>query len=215
MDEPAEYEVPQEVLQALGDQLTDEMITRLAAYATAKKNRLYWQSIRGGAMPEGLEPDDVVQNAVKKILTGDRRWDPSKHPDLFEYLTRSVIDSDMNHAAESWTNRHLKNESALTAKAVDQEDSSYFSRLESSQDDPETQLSAEEEAEASDQFLWDLLDDLGDDALLRGMVECIIDGTGKPREMAAALDVTTKEINNAKKRLKRRIDRFQRARNAT
>ena len=41
-------------------------------------------------LPEGQEAADLVHEAVEKVLSGERQWDPVSVPDLQVYLTGVV-----------------------------------------------------------------------------------------------------------------------------
>jgi hypothetical protein len=208
MEACSEEQVPKEVLEALESQLTSEMIERLVTYAEWKVRKRHWQGIRGAPMPEGLEPKDLVPDAVEKVLDGRRRWDPTEQPDLFKHLT-GVIDSDVNHAAMSAANRHVRDESVLmAAEGMDGPPGSYFDGL-PGDEDPEAIMVTEEEEARSDRFLWGLLKFLADKPLLQQMVECIVDDVTKPREIAEKLGVKSKDIYNATKQLARRLEAYR------
>lgn len=46
----------------------------------------------GGALPLGHKPEDIAQEAIRRVLEGKRRWDPNQDPDLCDYL-KSVVSS--------------------------------------------------------------------------------------------------------------------------
>jgi len=210
METPARQEVAPHVLQALEDQLTDDMIMRLTAYAFEKQRRRVWQGAYGGEMPNGMEPGDLVVLAVEKVLDGRRKWDPEKAPDLFEYLS-SVIDSDVYHLVRGVPNRRIRRESTLSRRNGngDERSTAFLDEVPAEGPNPEEAI-REKEAE---EFFWRLHDDVAGDPLLQGILECVFEGISKPKEMAEILGVKTKEINNAKKRLRRRIERSRLAEN--
>lgn len=211
MEALAECEVPTKVVKALEDQLTDEVVKRLIAYADYKTRRRYWQGILGGELPEGNEAGDLVAQAVERVLDGRRKWDPGKDPDLLEYL-KSVIDSLASNLVKGWANRHMRTDAALTPPRERERGRGVFDDFHGERNDPEEELLQKERIQQADDFLWPLLEDLDDDLLLQQMVECIVDGVTKPAEIAEKVGVKKKEVNNAKKRLKKRIEKFKAAR---
>ena len=89
----------------------------LAAHAAFRARNLGWRTgdrvdpemrIKAAAVARdmdlamGLNPVDVAQQAIKKVLDGSRKWDPSRGP-LLPYL-KGVVDSLINHLAESIDN---------------------------------------------------------------------------------------------------------------
>lgn len=210
MEGSADYNVPQEVFLALEDQLTDEMIVKLTAYAVGKKKRRFWRGIYGAEMPNGIEPSDLVDQAVEKVLDGRRRWNPEKDPDLFEYLM-AVIDSDVSNLVMGIANQRVRRESTLSRKTDNDkyQTEGFFDQLTSDGLNPEEELAAKE----AEEFLWGLheylCEQMRDEPLLQQMLECLFDGVFKPAEMAERLCVKTKDIYNAKKRLDSRLKKFR------
>jgi len=66
-----------------------------ARYKTSKLNFVKG----GGDLPLGWTPEDLVQEAIKRLFDGRRQWDPDKDPDLCNYL-KSVISSIVNALLE-------------------------------------------------------------------------------------------------------------------
>jgi len=76
-------------------------------------------------------------------------------------------------------------------------------------ENPEEIALREEVETRADKFVAGFLDELGDDDFLVGVVEQLIDGLEKPRELAAALGVQVQEVYKARKRLSRRLDDYR------
>src|SRR5437868_14422299 len=100
-------ELSEEVRDRLDQHPWEDTIPRLELYASKKIKSLYWQGIRNGPMPGGREVEDVVGQAIYKVVEHERRWDPTKYPDLYLYLV-NVVDSEISHLVESWDNRNLQ-----------------------------------------------------------------------------------------------------------
>jgi hypothetical protein len=64
----------------------DSLIPRLLRYARAN----IYEPTR--LLPGGRSAEDIVQEAVAKAFSGDRKWDPARKPDLEAHL-RGTIDS--------------------------------------------------------------------------------------------------------------------------
>jgi DNA-directed RNA polymerase specialized sigma24 family protein len=197
-------EIPPEVRTELEQHPWEETIPRLELYALRKARRLYWQGIMDGNMPTGQEAADVVLEAIEDLLTGKRSWDPSIQPNLFAHL-RSIIDSKLSHLVESWANRHVRTESALSTEDNNAtgSPSPHVQFSEPTPSPAEMMLRAEEERLA-EEFFWGFYEYLSDEPLLQKVIECIDDDL-KPAEMAAHLGVPQKEIYNIRKRLQRRL----------
>jgi hypothetical protein len=200
--------IPPEVRTQLEQHSWEETIPRLELYALKKARRLYWQGIMDGNMPTGQEAADIVLEAIEDILTGKRSWAPTTQPDLFAHL-KSIIDSKLSHLAKSWTNRHVRAESALSAE----DDNAIGNPSPLMQfPDPapapaETVLRAEEERVA-EEFFRGFYEYLHEEPLLQQVIGCIVDDL-KPSDMAAHLGVPPKEISNRRKKLQRRLVDYQ------
>lgn len=76
---------------------------RLTAYATWKARNLRWRTGLSDALAGGRTPEDLAAEAILKVLTGERGWDPQRGA-LLPYL-EGVVDSLVSHLADSADNR--------------------------------------------------------------------------------------------------------------
>lgn len=81
-----------QAFQEMTEEEWKELFSDLLAYTIGLARKKYW---RHGLLPKGVTEEDVVQRLVKKTLTGERSWDPSKI-DLRTFLF-SQIKSLANH----------------------------------------------------------------------------------------------------------------------
>jgi hypothetical protein len=65
-----------------------------------------WRGRRDGALPGGREVEDIVSQAIEDVLSGQRAWDPTQHPDLFVHL-QGIVDSRLSHLGASAENRRM------------------------------------------------------------------------------------------------------------
>jgi hypothetical protein len=182
----------------------EEIYSRLLLHASQKIKRLYWRGIRGASPPGGAEAADIVNGAILKFLSGKRNLPPDV--DLFHFFQR-VIDSDINHLAESWDNRKCQLMSALSVANDDDETEEEYDLLEQISSKAPSQLDEvlQEEEESLDQeFLLGFFDSLSSEPDLEKIVECFFDGIFERADIASRLNVKATEIDNRRKRLKRR-----------
>lgn len=99
-----------ERLQEIDDESWGDMYLELLDFARYKKRRLDFVK-GGGELPLGRKPEDLVQDAIKRVFEGDRQWDPDKDPDLCDYL-KSVISSIVSGLLEKTDYEH-KHDSQL------------------------------------------------------------------------------------------------------
>ncbi len=101
----------------------DDLVSRLLFYAHRRMRSLGWRGESPGRLPPDLSPEDAVQAAIVKTLTGQRKWSPEEGVKLFEHLV-GVIRSDLGHLAQSWENRALRRESDANLKTIPERASS-------------------------------------------------------------------------------------------
>ena len=79
---------------------------RLTLHAAARVKRWRWRTGNHQDLADGLEPGDIACQAIARLLTGQRAWDPERHPDLFEYL-KGVVNSLVSNLGMSKDNQSL------------------------------------------------------------------------------------------------------------
>lgn len=201
----------EQLLELLGSHPWEDTIPRLVAHASKKSKRLFWRGIYGGHLPEGKEVEDLVNQAIDKIISGQRQWDPDTNPDLFLFL-RGIVDSDLNHLAESEENRYVRSETVSVAGSdCDEEEKeiSVITSMPTPNSDPEETLLLREEETRCEEFFWNFYGSLDGKHLLQKIVECIWDDVEKPADIAEKLGVPVNDIYNARKQLQRRLDEYR------
>ena len=161
-------EIPPDVREQLEEHPWEDTILRLELYAIRKAKRLYWQGIMNGNMPGGKQAQDVAQEVIEDVLTGQRAWNPATQLDLFAHL-QSIVDSKLSHLVESMENRSVRSESALRAK---DEEAPGMTSMEQFPDSGPSPVETLMEAEAED-FFWGFYECLADEPLLQQVIECI------------------------------------------
>lgn len=119
----------QEIVRRLDEHDWNGSIIRLAAYVTVLCRFAGEQGI-----PGGLEPEDIVIEAIEKVYAGVRKWDPQQDPDLHLYL-KSVVKSILSNRFNLADNRTLAGillEDTLTDPAADAESDLYARQLDQS-----------------------------------------------------------------------------------
>lgn len=200
-----------QALDLLDQHPWEDTIPRLVTYASKKSKRLFWRAIYGGHLPEGKEVADVVQQAIEKVLSGQRNWDPAVYPDLFEYL-KSVLDSDLNHLADCEDNKLTRAEPKITSRKDsdgEAKEIGFFDLMPSKRPDPVEALLQQENEDISYKFVWDFHESLADKPRLQKIIECVLDDIDKPADIAEQMGEHVNDIYNARKQLQRRLDEFR------
>jgi len=155
---------------------------------------------RGGTAPEGYEPDDFALKAIEKLLDGSRPWNREEYPTL-EAALRATIDSIINHLAVSADNvrgRRLASESSRSATA-------QAFQVPGTEPNPADVVIDREWQEWFHEAAMKELD--GDDFLIK-LFECLAAEITKPEEIATLLDMSIDDVNNGKKRLRRKLEKL-------
>lgn len=184
------------------DQLA-ELLERLTLHATWRFQKYGWlgnspKFERAG--PGGSSPQDIALGAILSVIDGTRNYDPELHPDFLKFL-RSVVDSRINHLANSAELRLVRRMPTTLDNESEEPIEVNFS---DNQSDPAQTCMAREvvnKAKAAVEV------EAQKDPLVLQIFECLEAGIIKPSEMAEVLEVNVKEVNNAQKRLRRKLDR--------
>lgn len=207
----------QEILDKLGCELTRDLVARLVAYCAMKASRRPWYGLLAGedpSMAEGQKAADIVQIVIMKTIAGAREgrgrgrriWDGSR--DLYDFLT-SQIDSELSNLGRGWINQRFRIASRLEKTFEDGQRENYYDTVpDESRENPEKIALRTELESRADEFVSGFLDEIEDDDFSIAVVEQIVDGVRKPREIAEALGVQVDEVYKARKRLRRRLDAY-------
>jgi DNA-directed RNA polymerase specialized sigma24 family protein len=174
----------------------EEIFPKLLLYAERLIRYRVWPGV---FLPGGIQPGDLAQRAVYKVLSGERRWQHEKVTLL--RLLMGIIRSDLSNLLQ-------QREAQLTSRLED-----YISARKSTNTlraqtrstlDGQSSRSQEEFAKEREQ----LLALYSSDPLAQKCVELIIDhNVFKPRDLARELNINIKEVYNLKKRIQRKLSR--------
>ncbi|MDX2170059.1 MAG: hypothetical protein SF182_23515 [Deltaproteobacteria bacterium] len=154
---------------------------RLTAYATWKARNRQWRTGRSDALAGGRTPEDLAAEAVLKVLSGERAWDPARGA-LLPYL-EGVVDSLLSHLADSLDNRIQERWSDTYDRAADG----------GAHDDPVERIEA----------LRAAVQRSAQPALLAVLAALAAGCEAKPQALAAQLATSVADVNNRLKRLRR------------
>jgi DNA-directed RNA polymerase specialized sigma24 family protein len=181
---------------------------QLAAYARWKARNLHWRTGRTEDLAKGKTPEDVAVEAIEKALDGTRALNLEAHDDLLDCL-KSIVDSDINHLVKSADNfrqrRPRENEDGeeLHAKFEFEAAHHNYNELISQQPgDPGDHVAKLDEREAEGR-IDRLLQTLADEKDLMEVLEVMLEGETKPKDIADRLKTSVSDINNRLKRIRR------------
>src|SRR5690554_772316 len=114
-----------EVFKRLSAVDWDSIGRKLTAVARKRASRYGWHSGDPSILGKGNEPEDIAQTIIEKLLSGDRKWDPSQI-ELEAWLlgqVRSEIDNLYKNSG------HL-NEQSATSLTFDSNEEYYQNEIE-------------------------------------------------------------------------------------
>lgn len=188
----------------------DLILLRLGRYAIRVSRSLYWRTGSSEEIAGGETAASIVSEALKRVYSGERKWNPDTDPSIEKYLM-DVIDSLLNHLAESADNTMFE-----TLPEADPGEGSppdiqpgkaeigaeWLSRRCPT---PEEEMLAQERAARNDQVISGLIEDCADDPILRKVLEGIVDGCPNSRSIAEKTGLSRTEVYAATKRLDTKI----------
>lgn len=144
-------------------------------------------------LPKGNEPIDLVQEAITKVITGERRWDPQKEPDLVRYLKMTIKSLIRNLLASEDYKKTRK-------FAIVGDDGDFHEEFE------DTGQSFDARIEFDD--IWQhVVEITKDDDEIQLVLMYMSDGITTRKELAEALGLPATEIDNISKRIKRKVQK--------
>jgi hypothetical protein len=210
-------ETAQEKLTLIEKQLDEGLIQRLVLHAAQKMARCYWQGVLGGEPPGGEQAMDFVEQAIQKTIKaaegirdsgGYRDWDHNAQPDLYLHL-KSVVDSEINHLAECWENKHFRSAVTLKRATDDGEEIDGMEMLPADAISPDDSCARAERERVRENVLFEFVDFVSDDPQLTKVLELLFADV-KKSDLAARLSISPKEMYVVTKRMDRRRNEFKR-----
>jgi hypothetical protein len=185
-------------IQELTDDELSKLLKRLALHADRKIVRLRWRGVQGGPPPRGIQAEDIAADAIMAVMDGTRAWDPKAQPDLMKHL-RGVVDSIVSKLVNLAENRTTRR---LGTPGVGDESSSAYEAAGREPDPAELASNRE----AAENFRAPIVESFKDDGLAYQVFECLEADITKPSEIAEYLGLSVVEVNNAQKRIRRKVE---------
>ena len=181
----------------------EKLLKRLTHHALCKMRHLTWRGAcvaKGGGVPGGYEPYDFALDAIQKLLDGTRPWNKEKYKTL-EAALRSMIDSEISHLVESLDNIQGRR----LASASTKDDTAHAYQVQSTEPNP---LHAVIDREWQEHYHKAAKKELNGDEFLTKLFECLAAEITEPADIATMLEKTIDEVNNGKKRLRRKLEKL-------
>lgn len=172
-----------DVAKRLNEADWDSLVPRLLGHAIAN----IYDPFR--LLPGGLSAEDIVHEAVAKVLNGERKWDPVRQPDLEAHL-KSIIDS-MLSSKGLFGRKEWETVANVEDPAEWERFASRLPNLGGTCHDAEVVLNALRESIRGDQELLDML-------------EAVLEGFDRPQEITELTGIPVKRVYELQRKLDRR-----------
>lgn len=192
-----------EELLALSTEDFERLNKRLTHHALCKMRKLTWRGAyvrKGGAVPGAYEPHDFAFDAIRKMLDGTRPWNKERYKTL-EAALRASIDSEISHLVESVDNIQGRRLASPTSK----DESAAAYQIAGSDPEPVTVVL---DREWQERFHQAAMKELKGEPLLEKLLECLEAEMTDPAELSVMLGISVDEVNNLKKRLRRKLEKL-------
>ncbi len=193
----------------------DQITLNLTDYALRKVRRLRWRTARADALPSGRTVEDLAHDAIAKVWSGERSWDPGTQPDLLHHL-KGIVDSLVSHLVESPDHLLVRRfpETGEGTEVVDvfpvaDPELGRTEHLAQQPARPDDALLQKEQREADDELFDALLQEIREDQELEAVIGAIMDGATKPADISAGTGIDVKRIYKLREKLDRAVNRAE------
>ncbi len=184
-----------------------DIILRLTHYAFQRARVYSWKSGKTDQLLGGKTPEDIACEAIEKVLSGTRDWDPNRYSNLLTHL-QWIVKSDMEHLASSM-------EHQTTGRMPDPGDSGesppdFFQTIpDPSSSTPEEDLIAREKKNLEEKLKGRLYAMVKGDEDIELLLLCFEEGIDKPETIATQTGWDVSKVNNLKKKLLRKASNLK------
>jgi DNA-directed RNA polymerase specialized sigma24 family protein len=183
--------VDNSVLEEFEKQFSEETLQRLTSYVLRiKKISVLLQG--STQFPRGSTKEDIALKAIEDTLTGERKWNMEKHPNLYSHLISTVNSIVSNHFKS-----FEKNNRDLPSDIFEENDYSSFFDAIVSDSNPRIIVEANEIKEQCFKLVEN-------DPELSDLLLYIIEGYER-KDISTTTGKSITEINNSMKRLLRKL----------
>jgi RNA polymerase sigma factor (sigma-70 family) len=162
----------------------NDLYPRLLLFGVGKMRPLLWRGQRNGVPPGAMSAQDLVHTAITKALSGERSYNPEQS--LFINLCQ-VISSELSNVVRSSENRKVK-----------MGDEENIINLIDFRDTPEEASIRDDTEDKFREFLRER-----DSTAAKMADRMILEGETSSLELAQALSMSQRDVENVKKRLRR------------
>ncbi len=187
-DAKSNPKIPPEIAALLRDEKWAQTFAKLTNYAHKRMRRTSLERAR-----------EMAQEAITRLYDGEYvAWDPKKEP-LFLYLTSMVNSQAFNERTKAST----QNETRITTKIARQ-----LEQMPADVATPEDEVIARDFQVRT----WtEIRANIGDDALVDKLADCVESGVDAPAEQAQTLGEPIEEVRKARRRFFAHVEKVTRS----
>jgi hypothetical protein len=189
------------VLHLLENADWKDIILKLTHYALQRARVYSWKSGKSDQLMGGKTPEDIACEAIEKVLSGTRNWDPDEYPNLLTHL-QWVVKSDMEHLASSM-------EHQATGRMPEPMEGEEETIPDPSSQTPEEVLIAREKEDLEDKLKGELYAMVKGDEDLEMLLLCFEEGIDKPEIIADQNSWDVSKVYNLKRKLLRKAAKLR------
>ena len=191
------------VLHLLENADWKEIILKLTHYALQRARVYAWKSGKSDQLLGGKTPEDIAFEAIEKVLSGIRDWDPDRYPNLLTHL-KWVVKSDMEHLASS-----MEHQATGRMPEPEEGEKGYEAIADPSSPTPEDELITREKEDLEERLKDELYAAVRGDQDLETLLLCFEEGIDKPETIAAQTGWNVSEVYNLKRKLLRKASKLR------
>jgi hypothetical protein len=190
------------VLHLLENADWKDIILKLTHYALQRARVYSWKSGKSDQLLGGKTPEDIAFEAIEKVLSGTRDWNPDKYPNLLTHL-QWVVKSDMEHLASS-----MEHQATGRMPEPGEGEEGYETIPDPSSPTPEEDLIAREKEDLEERLKGELYAMVKGDEDLETLLLCFDEGIDKPEIIAAQTGWDVSKVYNLKRKLLRKASKL-------
>ena len=176
------------VIERLASEDLEMICAVLVSYTVNRSRMMYgWYTDESGMLPNSMSPVDIVHTAIQQTITQERTWNEEKHATLLLHL-KSTVNSLLSNTYRSWINRY-----------VSRYDSEKMARL------PDHSHEGTIRHVLIQRVVQKLRERMVDRPELIEVIDAILEGYEKPREIAEQIGVEADEIYKRMRRIRRLV----------
>ena len=177
-------------------------------YARRLVEQRWWRGDSDGVLPDGHDPDSIVNEAVAELFNGNCRLKPDYQPQELRYELRRLVYNQVHRYVRRKETHLVKSEVDLTPVSLRELGRSILEKIPGRDEGPDEQAIRKEGRKLFRRFMVEFSAFLGKEQDLRDLFECLCEAFEKREEIAERLGVVVQTVTNARKRLDRRLDEF-------